>query len=74
MPPDTRKETEVEDHHPACRCPQECGPRAKQRDHIVSLIDERLMALEPNDADVTDELHGRVMELRHLRRVIEALK
>jgi hypothetical protein len=29
------------------------------------------MVLEPNDADATDEIHGRVMELRHMRRLIE---
>jgi uncharacterized OB-fold protein len=41
-----------------------------ERARIVAIIDARLMAIEPNDADASDESHGRVMELHHLRRLI----
>lgn len=43
----------------------------EERARIVAIIDARLMVVEPNDSDVGDELHGRAMELHHLRRTID---
>ena len=45
---------------------------AAERARILDLIDARLSTLEPNDSDPSDAIHGRVMELRHMRRAIEA--
>lgn len=49
-----------------------CDPFAARRERarILALIDARLMELEPNDADVDSQIHGRTMELRHMRRLI----
>jgi hypothetical protein len=58
---------------PRC-CPvhaYEAG-RSHERACIIALIESRLMALEPNDADPSDEIHGRVMELRYMRLLIGA--
>jgi hypothetical protein len=46
--------------------------RQKALEDASDLIEARLVALEPNDSDANDETHGRVMELRHMRRLIEA--
>jgi len=43
----------------------------QERARIIAIIDARLMVVEPNDSDVGDELHGRAMELHHLRRTID---